>query len=526
MPAGGQVVAETLAELGGETIFSVSGNQVLSIYDAAGEAGLRIIHMRHESASVYAAAAFAEVRGVPGIALTSAGPGFLASLTGAAVARSMELPLLLLSGAAPTTRRNSGAFQDLDQAAAARVACKLSWALESIADIPRILARAWQVATTGIPGPVHVSLPVDLLTGSADIALQIPEPIPTPDIPIDARTILAQMAERLQQARRPAIIARPSAARGGAGEALAALGATLGIPILVTGSPRGLSDLKYGDLIRKLPQADCILVVGPADFASGFLAEPLIAASADVLLIDAPDDPQPQRAIALRTQSPPSAALPYLASRLSESLTDSHWSLALNTPGSLPDAVDVDGELHPLTVAVAVREVLRPEDTLVLDGGEFCQWVRWGLRDVPNTLLWNGKLGAIGGSMGQAVGVAASGLPGRVIVVMGDGSAGYHLSEFETAARYGLPFVTIIGNDARWAAEWHQQVNRYGPERTFETELLPARYDIAATGYGADGSLATDAASLRAALAEHLASGRPACINTRVRAVQSPAFVE
>ena len=112
---GGQIVARTLRRLGAEIIFSVSGNQVLPVYDAAGDAGLRIIHMRHESAAAYAAAAHAELTGQPGVALTSAGPGFLAGLTGVAVARSMELPLLYLSGAAPLALRNMGAFQDLDQ---------------------------------------------------------------------------------------------------------------------------------------------------------------------------------------------------------------------------------------------------------------------------------------------------------------------------------------------------------------------------------------------------------------------------
>ena len=110
-------------------------------------------------------------------------------------------------------------------------------------------------------------------------------------------------------------------------------------------------------------------------------------------------------------------------------------------------------------------------------------------------------------------------------MLLGDGAAGYHLSELETAVREELSFTAIIGNDARWAAEWHQQVNRYGPERTFSTTLLPARYDQAAAGFGADGYDAPDAATLRDALERGLASGRPTVINAHVRSVQSPAVV-
>ena len=140
-------------------------------------------------------------------------------------------------------------------------------------------------------------------------------------------------------------------------------------------------------------------------------------------------------------------------------------------------------------------------------------------------MLWNGKLGAIGGSIPMAVGAAATPGAGRVFVVLGDGSAGYHLSEFETAARYGLSFFAIVGNDARWAAEWHIQVERYGADRTDATDLTAARYDQAAEGFGGRGALVGDADELRGALDEALGSAMPWCVNAHVAAVRSPAVV-
>jgi acetolactate synthase-1/2/3 large subunit len=167
--------------------------------------------------------------------------------------------------------------------------------------------------------------------------------------------------------------------------------------------------------------------------------------------------------------------------------------------------------------------VLQPDDVIVLDGGEFCQWIRLGLRDIPNRVLWNSRFGGIGGSIPMALGIAATGHPGRTIVLLGDGAAGYHVSEFETAARYGIPFVAIIGNDARWAAEWFGQVRRYGPDRTFETALSPARYDRVAAGLGAMGIQVTDAAALERALLASLTAQEPACLNVRTLSLESPA---
>src|SRR6185436_19339458 len=101
MTTGGQAVVRALRDLGVQVVFSVSGNQVLPIFDAAADGGLRIIHMRHESACAFAAAGGSELTSQPGVMLTSAGPAFLAALTGVATVKAMELPLLFLSGASP-----------------------------------------------------------------------------------------------------------------------------------------------------------------------------------------------------------------------------------------------------------------------------------------------------------------------------------------------------------------------------------------------------------------------------------------
>ncbi len=524
---GGQIVAATLRELGADTIFSVSGNQILPIYDAAADFGLRLIHTRHESAAAYAAAASAELDDRPGVLLVSAGPGYLAALTGVAAARSLELPLIFLSGACATTDAGAGGFQDLDQRGVSRALCKAAMEVSSVGQIGSTLARAWQLAQDGVPGPVHVSLPADVLVaGSREGTRSESQPPAAEVIPAD-ESVLDAMAQRLRQAQQPLIIARPSAGRGAAGKALRVLARQLGVQPVITECPRGANDLKYRQVIRQYRDSDCALVVAPADFAVGFLAEPVIASAGSVLHIDAPGDPPPRRVVDLHTQVPAEIALSYLveatAGHRPHLAEWSHlWSFppARETPA---ESSSTSGRLHPLEVAKEVREQLEPEDIVVLDGGEFCQWIRLGLGDLPNRMLWNSKLGGIGGSIPMAMGIAATGHPGRTVVFLGDGTAGYHACEFETAVRYAIPFVAIVGNDARWGAEWHMQASRYGVERTFETNLLPARYDQVASGLGAAGFYITDAESLRAALSASLSANRPTCLNVQILSVRSPA---
>ena len=481
--------------------------------------------MRHESGAAYAAGASAELREMPGVALVTAGPGFLAATLGVATIKSMELPLLFLSGASATSDAGAGGFQDLDQTSVALVTCKATMRVTSVKGIRKTLIEAWRLAQSSIPGPVHVSLPLDVLLAETPDVLSIQRQPPPADSAIRDESILHGMALKLMEAKRPFIIARQSASRGAAGRSLHALAQQLGTTAFISESPRGLSDLKYREIVSRLRDSDCLLAIAPADFAVGFLAEPVIAPSCEVLHIDAPGDPQPRQPAELLTQVAPDLALSYLANA-----TASHVPLlpvrrqleAVPQSTEISSLLSKDG-LHPLEVARVVRGLLQPDDVVILDGGEFCQWIRLGLHGVPNRMVWNSKLGGIGGSIPMAVGIASASYRGRTIIFVGDGSFGYHSSEFETAARNALPIVAIVGNDRRWGAEWHLQVSRYGSDRTYGTELSGARYDLVASGFGALGFHITDSVALEEALRVSLDRSQPACLNVQILSLQSPA---
>ena len=162
-----------------------------------------------------------------------------------------------------------------------------------------------------------------------------------------------------------------------------------------------------------------------------------------------------------------------------------------------------------------------PETVLICDGGEFGQWIQATTH--AKTRIINGPSGAIGASLPYAIGAKLARPEAPVIALMGDGTAGFHLSEFETAAREETNFVALVGNDARWNAEQVIQIRDYGPDRKVGCDLSPgARYDQAAAALGCQGFHVTAAAQLSETLAEATACGRPVCIDVAIEPKAAP----
>lgn len=518
---GAAAVAEALCELGVRRIYAVSGNQVLSLMDAADRAGIEIVHMRHETAALYAAASAAATTDTLAIALTSAGPGFLAALQGAAGAAAMEAPVLFLSGASPVSQRGMGAFQEVDQATIAGAVCRGSLEIGRPEDARRVTLQAARLATAGVPGPVHVAMPNDVLTATIRSDESPAPPDTRPMLRPDLRVGLMRAASRLSQARRPAIVARPSAARGAAGARLAAIAGRLGIVPIVADAPRGLGDPRYSDLVTNLADADVILLIAPWDF----LVAGTIPHTNELYIVDAPDEPAGPEGVQ-HVRVPPAWALEILETHVEDTgARDPGWMDRWTVPAPPPAPAEDDDLLHPLTVGWAIREAIGQDDIVVFDGGEYGQWVRLALRDLPNEMLTTAKIGGIGSGIPMAIGVQRERPDARVVAIVGDGSAGYHLSEIETATRLGLPIVVVIGNDARWGAEWHLQRERYGPGREVATELAEARYDVAAAGFGAAGYDIHYLGDLQAALTRAMRTDLPVVINVHIRPERSPVTI-
>jgi acetolactate synthase-1/2/3 large subunit len=158
----------------------------------------------------------------------------------------------------------------------------------------------------------------------------------------------------------------------------------------------------------------------------------------------------------------------------------------------------------------------------ISDGGEYGQWAQACL-SAPHRVI-NGPSGSIGSSIPFALAARIAFPNAPVVTFLGDGTAGFHLMELDTAIRYDLPFVAVVGNDATWNAEYQIQLRDYGPERLVGCELLPSRYDEVVKALGGHGEHVTSPEQLQPALERARASGLPACINVDIQRVPSPVI--
>lgn len=527
---GADAVVTALRQIGAETLFVMSGNQLMPVFDACVGTQLRLVHVRHEAAAVHMADAWGRITGAPGIALLPAGPGFVNGLSALYSARMSESPVIVLSGHAPLARRGQGGFQELPQAEMASGLCKASWTVERAEDFGPAVLQAAAIAVSGRPGPVHVALPFDLLE------VAIPAGAPTGAVPSGGEADLAPVAQAIAAAERPLILAGPLLLQPHAKGLAAALEAATGAPVVAMESPRGINDPALGAFAEVLAEADLVVLLGKrADFTLRF--GEALAEDARVICLD-PEPDELARAKAnlgarldLAIETETRAALEQLTAEGAEQRNANEaWrervreAVAFRPPEwfQLPDGPG--GAPHPANSCGPIQEILDADAdaVLVVDGGEFGQWAQACL-NAPNRLI-NGPSGAIGGGLPFAVAAKLAKPESTVLALMGDGTAGFHFTEFDTAARYGAALIAVIGNDARWNAEYQIQLQDYGPDRLLGCELGEARYDRAAEGLGCHGEFAETADALPGCLERAVTSGRPVCVNLLIDGQPAPVI--
>ncbi|KAB1079784.1 thiamine pyrophosphate-binding protein [Methylobacterium soli] len=539
---GADIVARTLERLGVTRIFTLSGNHIMPVFDALLSTGIEIVHVRHEAACVHMADAWGRLTGQTGIALVTGGQGHTNGAAALFTALAAESPVLLLSGHAGLSELGRGAFQEMAQAEIARPVTKASWTATSVAALGPDLARALRLTREGRPGPVHLSLPVDLLERSVPAAsLRIPGPEAAAIRAAEPEPALVEDILRcLEAAERPLLACGPALCDPAGRAAMAGLEEVLGLPVVGMESPRGINDPGLGAFAQVLAQADLLVLVGkPLDFTLKFGEAPAVPADCRFAVIDPdpaligrapPDrlvasgraDPRPTLAALAARGAGLRRAGPH-ASRRADWHRAAREALAYRPP-AWAERRGGAGRLHPVELCRGVDAFLagHPGGTLICDGGEIGQWPQALVR--AERRLINGVSGTIGASIPFALAARMERPDAPVVAVLGDGTFGFHMAEFDTAVRYGLPFIAVVGNDARWNAEYQIQLRSYGPDRARHCDLLPARYDAAVRALGGFGALVTDAAELPDALAAAQASGLPACLNVMIESVPAPAI--
>jgi acetolactate synthase-1/2/3 large subunit len=538
MIRGADIVARTLQDLGVTRIFTLSGNHIMPIFDALLSTNIQLIHARHEAACVHMADAWGRLTGEPGIALVTGGQGHSNAVAALYTALASESPLVLLSGHAPLSELGRGAFQEMAQADLARPVTKASWTAQAVAILGSDIAKAIELAATGRPGPVHVSLPVDLLEQT--IADEQITRITKAGLQLGTSSLMPEVADKVSShlgaATRPLLICGPAMCTERGRAVMREAADVLDVPVIGMESPRGLNDPGLGAFAEILIEADLVVLVGkPLDFTLRFGEAPALSPSRKWIVID-PDAALIARAtkslrerlllsavadaqVAIETLTERSAAKRAKPSAWRDQVSDvvgyepPQWK---SVRAKTPDRV------HPIEMCKAIGSFVEQHQgaTFVSDGGEIGQWAQALVK--TDRRIINGVAGTIGVSLPFAIAAQLARPDHPVIAVMGDGTFGFHMAEFDTAVRYDLPVIIVVGNDARWNAEYQIQLRQYGAERAKNCDLLPSRYDRVVEALGGFGALVSTAADLPDALNRAYLSRRPACINVMIESVAAP----
>ena len=524
MPNGAELFVATALELGLDTVFTLVGDHLNEVL-AAARGRMRIVDMRHESGVTHAADAWARVHRKPALALVTGGPGHTNSLTGIATAMLAGSPLIAVSGSRPSSLAGRGAFQDIDQAAMARPVVK--WAAEpaNAAEIPVLLRRAYEEADCGRKGAVHLTIPVDLFIA------QVPEPARSTESAVDL----------LRAAERPVVIAGSGVWWSGAETALRTFLERTNLPLYTITMGRGTVpddhplSMGYADpalnhaVQTVFREADVFLVVGKRiDYRLALGGARLFSPDAKFIQIDIhPQELGLNRPLAVSICADAGAALEALTPATvwpAKPWLERVRALRREWEGKLAAAAgDRDSPLHPAALFAELRDALPTDVLYSWDGGDFAHWGR-AILPARHSGGWLrlGPLGTIGSALPNAIALQMAHPGRRVVMITGDGALGFYLAEMDTAVRHGLPIVVIVGNDAGWGLERELQSFATAGAPTVACELQPSRYDQVMQAFGGGGETIERIEQVRPAVERAFASGKPYCLNVKIRSVRSP----
>jgi acetolactate synthase-1/2/3 large subunit len=542
MPTGAELFVETALALGIDTVFTLVGDHLNEVLAVAAARGMRIVDMRHESGVTHAADAWARIHRKPALSLVTGGPGHTNSLTGIATANLAGSPLIAVSGSRASTLADREAFQDIDQVGMARPVTKWSAEPPSAERIPFYLRRAYDIASAGRKGAVHLTIPVDLFLAQAAA-----EPMPARPVTDAPAPDMRAAIELLRTAERPVVIAGSGVWWAHAEDALRRFAEKTSLPFYSITMGRGVLpddhplSMGYADpalnyaVHTAFREADLFLVIGKRiDYRLALGGSRLFPAGARFIQIDIqPTELGLNRPLDIAVCADARAALESLLTAAgAEPWTRRSWLDRLSSlrsewcgqlAGHAGHAADPGEPMHPAAFFQELKSALPAGILYAWDGGDFAHWGRAILpaRQAGGWLRL-GPLGTIGSSLPNALALQLA-HPGRpVAAITGDGALGFYLAEMDTAVRHGLPIVLIVGNDAGWGLERELQSFSNPGASTVACELRATRYDQIMQGFGGGGETIERPDQVRAAIARAFSSGRPYCLNVNIRGVRSP----
>lgn len=533
---GGKLAARALKNAGVEVLFTLSGGHIMPLYDGCLDEGIRIIDVRHEQAAVHAADSWARCNpGSIGVAAITAGPGVTDGVTGIANAWRANSPILIFGGQGPFSQLRKGSLQEMDHLGVVRPITKFCDAVYQTDRIPEFVELAVRHAVSGIPGPAYLEIPMDTWNGQCEWEnVTIPRIRTEPPRLSPDRDEVRNAIEILQSAERPMLMAGTSVkwSRG-----TAAMNRFIGethMPTYTNGMGRGSVPHDSPEFLNRsrrdaMQKIDCILLAGTLlDFRMRFgqtipADAKIIQLEMDATLIGqnrATDVPLVGNLgcsfdLLLEEMKNQGVKLDFSAwrdeLRVIEDKAEAKVQSKLNS-----DEVPIDAQ----RMCREVRDWLETLDSPIVigDGGDI---VATAAKIIPvkgeGAWMDPGPLGTLGVGMPFALAAQLSHPEKRVVIVYGDGSFGLNGFEYDTAVRFDLPIIGIVGNDAAWGQMMRPQGAMLGWDRLDGTLLRRTRYDKVVEALGGYGELVEHPDELRPALERAAASGKPALINVMIK---------
>ncbi len=527
--AGALAVAAAQAH-GVDVMFTLSGAHVFPMYDGAVHAApaMRLLDVRHEQTAAFAAEATGKLTRTPGLAVLTAGPGVTNAVSAVAQARFAGSPMVVVGGRAPAGRWGTGSLQELDHPAVLAPITKRAHTIATAAEVMSDTDEAFTLAGSRHRGPVFVDVPMDeFFTATSGTLSDQGAPRPA-EVDSDA---LGEIAELLSAAQRPVLVLGTDVWSDGAEVAALEFVDRFAIPVITNGMGRGIIPGGHPLLATKarghaFDHADLVVVVGtPLDFrlSYGVFGGKDGGPQADVIHIaDSPEQVSGHAGLAASTSGPLTPIIGALADELDAALRRPEWSswvAALQE--RVTAAVERDAALlsaaadpiHPARIYGELVPRLADDAVVIGDGGDFVSFAgKFVEPQRPGCWLDPGPYGCLGAGLGAAIAARLARPSAQVVLLLGDGAAGFSLMDVDTLVRHGLPVVMIVGNNSAWGLEKGPMQLIYGYNVVADL-AAQTEYDAVVRALGGAGETVRDPRQLGAALDRAFAAGVPYLVN-------------
>jgi acetolactate synthase I/II/III large subunit len=531
---GAQAVAAARAH-GAQTIFTLSGGHVFPVYDGAvkAEPPMPILDVRHEQTAVFAAEATARLTRTPGFAVLTAGPGVTNGISGITTAHFNGSGVVVLGGRAPDYRWGAGSLQEFDHPALLGPITKRAWTEHSSAGVGGSVSAAFELASARHRGPVFLDVSLEALFGTPEPGQAVSQPagLAGADDRPDPGSI-AEIVALLSGAERPVLVLGSDVWLDGADVAARAAAEDLRLPVVANGQGRGILPAGHELLVTRarsmaFGQSDLVIVVGtPLDFRLGYGeygGKEGTAPAQVVHVADAAGQIATRRPLAASAAGDLTAFFAGLVMQAQRSGLDRSWTQAWlpALTRARQAAVAADAGLlasdacpiHPMRIYGDLAPLLEQDAVVIGDGGDFVSYAGKYIEPrQPGGWLDPGPYGCLGTGLGYAIAARIARPSAQVVLLLGDGAAGFSLMDADTLVRHRLPVVMICGNNGIWGLEKHPMQALYGYD--VAADLQPqCRYDQVVASLGGAGELVTRPEEIGPALRRAFASGVPYLVN-------------